>query len=484
MTSRFLRFVPAFLVASSLVFTASQARAEEPERELTPKSHFMSCKLYLTQKVFDKAEEQGRLAVKGDSTQADYHGYWATALASLARERLGNTASISDTSARLDSVRAVAGLYDNARREFETAMRLNPKEPDYGTNRMHFWAELYALADSRMKANPPDYGEALELYKLTTVLDPKEPAGVFWVGYTLAQLNRPLEGVKTVMLARQMADQRIAELGDCSQLKGKAKVECSKAMKSLLIIQQNVESFTKSKNVEIGRSELEAAGAESDAAAKRGRLESAISYLNKGLEQDPSLENVRFDIADAQFKLGTSYEGNDSSMAHKYYREAAGTFLTIADNDSSAQDSKKDALFNANMALYQASEWNRVLPLLKRYVDIDAHDQDIWRRIAKVNAELDKRPEAISSLMMSNALGDGGEDVPVEESISTVKNLYAGSDAARSLSELGNPEQVRAFRDNENSRVITTWIWWTKGQVRHFVDGKQVGTLSFAGQAA
>jgi tetratricopeptide (TPR) repeat protein len=478
MTIRVRRYFPALLAASLVALTIHTAWADE-EKELTPNAHYMSAKLYLSQKVFDKAEAEGRAAVKGDSTKADYHAVWAQALSELARLRLDETVNAPDKPARLQSIREIAPLYATARDEFEKAMGLDPKQADENSdNRLHYWVELYRQATARFEQE--DYEEAIELFKLTTVLDPQEPAGVFWVGFTMDRLGQTLDGVKMAATARAMADVRIAELGDCSQFKSKAKQRaCTKKIETMQTIRTNVDNFTKSKNVAIGRASLDAATAEQDATKKRELLTSALNYLKLAREQDPSLVSVLFDEGDAYFKLAQTYE--DTASANPRYRQASAMFLTLAANDSSDADSRKDALYNAIMALYASSDWPLVLPHLRKYIDMDPHDSDIWKRIAVAQSELKNTPEAVSSVIMSNALGSTGEDVKVEESVNTARNLYSGTGMGQVLSELGPPEQVRSYQDpTDPNRILFTWIWWKKGQARHFENGQLVGSVSFA----
>jgi tetratricopeptide (TPR) repeat protein len=477
MTIRVRRCFPA-LLALLATLTFSTARADE-EKELTPNAHYMSAKLYLSQKVYDKAEQEGRAAVKGDSTKADYHAVWATALSELARLRLDETVNASDKAARLESIRQIATHYGTARDEFQKAIDLDPKKADeYSDNRLHYWVELYRQANGRFEQE--DYEEALELFKLTTVLDPQEPAGVFWVGFTMDRLGQTLDGVKMAATARAMADQRIAELGDCSQFKSQAKKRaCAKKIETMETIRTNVDNFTKSKNVAIGREALDAATVEQDPVKKRELLTSALGYLKLAREQDPSLVSVLFDEGDAHFKLAQTYE--DTATANQSYRQASAMFLALAANDSTDANSRKDALYNAIMALYASSDWPLVLPHLRKYIDMDPHDSDIWRRIAVAQNELKNTPEAVSSLLMSNALGSDGEEVKVEESVNTAKNLYAGAGMGKVLAELGPPEQVRSYQDpSDPNRIQFTWIWWTKGAARHFENGEVVGKLSFA----
>jgi hypothetical protein len=68
--------------------------------------------------------------------------------------------------------------------------------------------------------------------------------------------------------------------------------------------------------------------------------------------------------------------------------------------------------------------------------------------------------------------------------VGTVKNLYSASAAAKALTELGNPEEVRTFTDEKNGgQVVTTWIWWSKGQARHYLNGDELGKVSFRAAA-
>src|SRR6187455_2298810 len=105
MTHRRMAAVRSTLLVLGLL-AAGFARAED-DKALTPNAHFMSGKLYLSQKVFDKAEHEFAAAVAGDSTNAEYRTYWATALSEVAVMSLGEASSVTDPAQRATAMKAI-----------------------------------------------------------------------------------------------------------------------------------------------------------------------------------------------------------------------------------------------------------------------------------------------------------------------------------------------------------------------------------------
>ncbi len=455
------------------------AFAQDETEQLTPNARFMSGKLYLKQQVYDKAESQLRLAVAGDTASAEYRAYWATALAYLGEEKLQKTSGISDLNERLAAIRATSDVFKAAGEQFALAIAMDPKkQTDWsGDNRAHFWVDIYKQADGLFRESR--YEDALELYKILTVLNPEEPEGFFRVAYTMDRLGEAKQSVIKAGESKVMALDRIGQLGDCGQFKSsKAKSECRKKIRELEKIVTNVDSFTRSKYADLGYNALDAAQAEKDPVAKRPSLDEAQMFFEKALEQDPSLEGVRFSYGNVFFNRARTFDGEspDTSRAYPQYRKAAAIFASLANADSVDADTRRDALYNAGSALYAASDWQGALPLLKRYIDLDVKDGDTYRRVAKCMSEMGQHADAVAYYLLSLSLEADKKDIT--EAMNTARNLHAGSDQVRAADELGNPEEIRAVE--EDNRTTLTYIWWLKGEARHFRDGALVGAVKFA----
>lgn len=468
------------------VLLALPAFAQE-EKALTPNAHFMSGKLYFNQKVFDKAEREFANAVKGDSTSAEYRAFWATAVSEVAMSRLESTSGIADQAARLEAIRAIEPLLDTAAEQFERAMEIDPKKQgDFASeNRQHYWVKMYKQADVLLKDKR--YEEALEVFKLTTVLDPSDPAGFFQVAYTQSQIGDVRNAVLLAKESREMATLRLEELGDCSQFKSAArKKDCRDRRTRMETIIRNVDSFTRSKNAALGDEAFERSRSVEEPAARRAVLDEAVTFYGAALEQDPSLEGVRFNLGNAHFEKARSFEkAGDAAAAVPEFQKAAEVFLVLADNDSAKADNRRDALYNAASARLAAKDYAAAGPLFKRYIDLAPREVPAWGQAGYCHIELGQRLEGVAYITMSNALGDKALETPIGESVGTVRNLYGSSAAATALTELGEPEQVRTYTDpGDNERIVTTWIWWSKGQARHFLKGEEVGRVSFQPPAA
>lgn len=464
------------------LLVGESARSADPDPSLTPNAHFMSGKLYMNQKVFDKAEREFAAAVEGDTTNAEYRTFWATSLSQVATIQLDATASITDPEARRAAIRAVAPMLAEASRQFDLAAGMDPKKQAAAAddNRQHYWVDIYkqGLALAELK----QYEDAREVFLLTTVIDPKDPSGVFQVAYANRQMGNTVEAVAEAKKAKEMAQIRIAELGDCSQFKSAdRKKQCRIKIENMNKIIGNVDSFTRSNNVKLAEEALKRSDHAADPAGKRAAYAEAIGYFEAALDQDPSLNGVRFDLANTHFITAESFqEEKNKAAATESFVKAAVIFQMLADADSVDAETKSLALYNGASALYSAEDFVKAGPLFERYIDLAPREVPAWRLAGICHLEQGRRPEAVSYLSMGSALSEQALVTPVEESVGTIRNLHAGSPAAKALADLGNPEEVKTFVDKDNgNRVVTTWIWWSKGIARHYLNGDEAGHVAF-----
>ncbi|HEX7880085.1 MAG TPA: hypothetical protein VF720_11785, partial [Candidatus Eisenbacteria bacterium] len=214
MTQRRLAAVRSALLALGLL-ASGLANAQE-DKALTPNAHFMSGKLYLSQKVFDKAEHEFAAAVEGDTANAEYRTYWATSLCEVAVMNLGSASSISDAAERRTALKAISDQLAEASRQFDRAGAMDPRKQASAAedNRQHYWVDIYKQGLALIEAKR--YEDAIDVFGLTNTLDPKDPSGVFQVAYANRQLGNTGEAVATAKRAKEMAQARLGELGDCS----------------------------------------------------------------------------------------------------------------------------------------------------------------------------------------------------------------------------------------------------------------------------
>lgn len=479
------RLIPVLaLLALALPGVASRAAADDSEKELTPNAHYMSGNLYFQQKVYDKAEKSYRNAVMGDSTNAQYRSRWANALCEVGKVRLGDASALPDAAKRIESIRALAPLYAEASRQFERAIALDPDKmtAEAGDNRAHYWVDTYKQAQTLFKNSA--FEDALEYYKLLTVLDASDPQGLFQVGYTMDKLGKSKEGVKTANEAKALAQKRIAEMGDCSQFKSRQRqADCKKKIEGFQVVSKNVDSFTRARNVAIAEQafgEFQAIPADK-LEERRTALLDAEKHYKLGLEQDPSLVNARFNLGNVYFAMAKTYEvpKPDTTNANKYYRSAYGTFDQIAAADSVAKQTRIDATFNSASAAFAAGDWKKSMETYKSYINLNCQDAEAFLQIALCYQELKLNAERAPYYMTSNALSKQAEKVNLIEVKTTLANRFPGSDATKALAELGDPEDVKRFQASKDAPEVLTLFWWSKGLVRHYLDGKQQGEVKF-----
>ena len=479
------RFIPVLaLLALTLPGVASRAAADDAPKELTPNAWYMSGNLYFQQKVYDKAEESYRHAVMGDSTNAQYRSRWANALCEVGKARLSDASSMPDPAKRLEAIRSLKPLYAQADQQFDKAIELDPDKMtgEAGDNRSHYWVDMYKQAQALFKNDA--YPDALEYFTLLTVLDPSDPQGLFQVGYTEDKLGKPKEGVATANEAKALAQKRIEEMGDCSQFKSRQRqAGCKDKINGFELVVRNVDSFTRARNVAIAEqafAEYEALPAD-DLAGRRAALLDSEKHYQLGLEQDPSLIYARFNLGNVYFAMAKTYEGDkpDTLNTHKFYRSAYRTFDVIAGADSVTAQTKIDATFNSASAAFSAGDWKKALDTYKSYINLNCRDAEAYLQIALCYQELKQNAERAPYYMTSNALSPKAEKVNLAEIKTTLTNRFQGSDAEKALTELGDPEEVKNFRSSKETPVVLSMIWWSKGIVRHYLDGQQQGEVKF-----
>lgn len=480
MTMRYRCLIPVLVWSGLACLLVPPAPAQEAG--LTPHAHFMSGKLYFTQKVYDKAEREFQLAVQGDSTQAEYRVLWANAMCEVARQTLADATGQRDPAARAKAIQQLATVYQTAADQYSKAAATDPKKQGEASadNRLHYWVDLHNQAVELFKLKK--FETALEINKLMTYLDPREPRGFFGMARTMDQLGETKVGVILADQAKGLADERIAELGDCGQFVSKKRQkDCKDQIKNYEKFKLDVDNFTRAKYVALGQEALRLSQDEPNIDNKRKYLEETIMFFKKGLEQDPSLIGTRFDLGNTYYALAQTWDesgARDTSSAFPSYREAARIFLQLVGNDSTPADIINDARFNAGQALYSAANWSAAVPVLRGYIAVFPKEPATYNLVAQCLAELKRPAEAAAYTRMVGALLKG-DQVPVNESITTARNLYGDSDMTKSLAEMGNPEEVRSVQERGTDETVITWIWWARTEARHYIKGVQVGVVKF-----
>ncbi len=475
------RILPALLAGMIAVMCAVPVHGAPSESDpLTPQARFMSGKLYIGQKLYERAEEQIRVAVEGDSTKAVYRAWWAIALCEVAAERLQASASIRDLDRRIEALRALEPLYRQAFRQFSRAQELDPDDmPRFcADHQVHYWVDGFKQAEGMFRNH--NYEESLALLRVLAELDPSEPQGFLTMAHCLDKLDRQHEAVEQAGIAVELALAKIAE-ADCDNLRTrKARLDCTRRRDQHRQIVDNVDSFLRSRNLVLGNQAFDASMAAEGIEERRRHLGDAVLYFEKSLAIDPRLDVVRFRLGNAYYSLAETYgEEGDTARAHQLYRRSAVEFFELANAESLSANVRGDALFNGKNALYAIRAWGELLPYLEHTVDIDPRDAAAYRRVAECLAELKRSQEAVSYLMMCNALSENGVMGKVAELTAAVRASVDGGDEAEALRELGDPDEIRTYREMDSGRTIRTWIWWNRGEVRHFVDGRAVGAIAF-----
>jgi Flp pilus assembly protein TadD len=255
------------------------------------------------------------------------------------------------------------------------------------------------------------------------------------------------------------------------------------------------------------------------------RYDEAIAFYTDLLKASPNDADLHSGLADAYFKRAFGYEGELAAARNAMGTAAAGAELKAATEKVEALTAKRNAdyeqagteyataarlksgeadlIFNAALAFqngrdYPAAEaqWREFLKIkpseteamsalgavlaeTKRYDDAAAilhealllkpKEKNLHRQLGGVYASADNQPKSYEEMVVFIALERGTK---AENAAEAAKKAPAGSDAAKALATLGDPEEL-FFWEAEGNKY-ETWFYWQKNLALTFQGGKQV----------
>jgi hypothetical protein len=94
----------------------------------------------------------------------------------------------------------------------------------------------------------------------------------------------------------------------------------------------------------------------------------------------------------------------------------------------------------------------------------------LHRQLGAVYTRMQNNLKSTEELMVYLALQNG---TPVADAAGAAKKAPAGSAAAKTLAQLGTPEEVIPWEVDQQK--IESWFYWTKNQAYHFQNGTLYG---------
>jgi len=226
------------------------------------------------------------------------------------------------------------------------------------------------------------------------------------------------------------------------------------------------------------------------------KFEQAIGFYADLAKGSPNDADVHLGLADAYFNQALTLKGDSAKASFK----AAGDAYAKA---ASLKPGEADLMFNAALAHQNAGEfglaegeWRGFLKTkpddttalaalgsalveLKKYdeaaavlhkaVNLKPKDEKLHRQLGGVYARADNQPKSYEEMVVFIALERGQAAGDATEA---AKKAAANSDAAKTLSAMGPPEELR-FWEAEGQKY-ETWVYWGKAVAITFRGGQQI----------
>ena len=257
----------------------------------------------------------------------------------------------------------------------------------------------------------------------------------------------------------------------------------------------------------------------------------AIAFYAELLKATPNDADLHSGLADAYFKRAFGYEADLSAARTAMGTARAGAELTAATQKvedltakrngdyklagteyaaaSKLKSGEADLVFNAALAFqngrdYASAEgqWREFLKIKpseteamsalgavlaeqKRFDDAAAilhealmlkpRDKTLHRQLGGVYSSADNQAKSYEEMVVYIAMERGTK---AEDAGEAAKKAPAGSDAAKALAAMGNPEELYFWEAEGNK--YETWFYWSKNLALTFQAGKQVAKSDWA----
>jgi len=457
---------------------------------------FTSGKVYVQQKVWDKAASQLECARKQEPNNLQVY-----LLLGSARAELGQYAS--------------AGAAFQMGIQAAKAAKKEDKAGEIRNNQMAYMSRLYnsgvkAMAaagsvpeaeeqeDAKRLFTPPaapeaaindttSYGkfegdskveEAAYWFRLATMMDPtavdayKNLSYVYEVmGHTDDAMAAAREGLKLApnddKLARNL---RAAAVGRANRL-----FKAQKYPEAIVAYRLAIENDPGTKLIyraQIAQCNyLIAQGMDQKDPKRAAALDSTMMAYRDLLNDAPK------DSANASMRENAYYNTAVILTNQEKFTEAA----KVLDEATAEFPNSKDLLSMSGQTKFQANDFNGAVSDLKRALVLDPKDPAVHQFLFYSWNKLNKQSESVAEYSIYKALSEGlartGPQLKVW--VDAADNRYGPKHGLKkALTTFGGyPDEVRTFNDGD--KKLESWFYWTKGKVVTFMDGQELSQATF-----
>jgi tetratricopeptide (TPR) repeat protein len=165
---------------------------------------------------------------------------------------------------------------------------------------------------------------------------------------------------------------------------------------------------------------------------------------------------IRPDATDYPFNSALAYQNaGEYAMAEPEWRAAV-----------KANPKDVDALASLASTLAELKKFEEAIKTLHQALLEDSKNQNLHRQLGAVYTKAGNNAKGTEELMVYLALSKGQQ---VPDVAAQAKQAPAGSNAAKTLASMGNPEQINLWQAEQDK--FESWFYWSKRSAYHFKSG-------------
>jgi len=467
---------------------------------------FTSGKVYVQQKVWDKAAVQLECARKQEPQNLQLYS-----LLGIARSELGQFASagaafstgIEAAKAKKDEKKVaeirnnqmsyMSRLYNNGVKVMSGLGSVEARELAEGEQNLFKPSAPpeVAVVDTTIYATPdparpgswqytgqPGVEEAAFWFRMATLMDPTAVDAYRNLSYLYEMMGHTDDAMAAARAGLALAPNdeklkrnlRAAAVGRANRL-----FKAQKYQESIEAYRQAIENDPGSKlvyEIQIAEAYYKLATAMDEKDPKRAAtLDSAVVSYGAYLRDAPK------DSANAGMRENAYYNVAVIQANREKHAEAAKTLdVAIAEFPTN-----KDLLSLTGQTKFQAGDYNGAATVLKQAVTVDPRDATVHQFLFLTYNKLNKQAESVAEYSIYKALSEGKPRTgpTLKTWVDAAENRYGAKHQLKKTlaTEGGYPDEVRTFQDGE--KALESWFYWGKGKVITFMDGQVLSQASF-----
>lgn len=300
--------------------------------------------------------------------------------------------------------RAQVGLGDYVAADtlFETALELYPGyEQDIRIERESAWIELFNAAIGPLDANENE--EGIRILEAAEVMFPvQRPEALINLAVTYNKIGRVDDAIDAFGTALSVIrGPRMAE-ADSATAASWAESEMNVSFNRAMLLGQQErydEAIGEYENfLEGNPGDVAALSSLASVLSEAGMPDSAQAIYDNLLSGEDLGMRELFNIGVGLY--GAASEATDPDAGLELYGRAAEAFRQVAE----VAPENRDALFNLAQSLYEAGNWDELIPIARQLLELDGYNPDSYTILAQGLVETDQSQEAVEILQRREGL--------------------------------------------------------------------------------